>query len=59
MSEPEARWTFADDLTLDRAAVDGRLSELTEAAVEQAVWLVENGLDAEITALMVGPGQCG
>ncbi|MEZ5097292.1 MAG: electron transfer flavoprotein subunit beta/FixA family protein [Nocardioides sp.] len=55
--EPEARWTFADDLTLDRAAVDGRLSELDEYAVEQAVRLVENGLDAEITALTVGPAN--
>lgn len=55
--EPEARWSFAPDLTLDRAAVDGRLSELDEYAVEQAVRLVEGGLEAEITALTVGPAD--
>jgi electron transfer flavoprotein beta subunit len=53
--EPTAVWQFADDRTLDRAAVAGRLSELDEYAVEQAVRLVEGGLDAEITYLTVGP----
>jgi electron transfer flavoprotein beta subunit len=53
--EPTAVWSFAADHTLDRAAVAGRLSELDEYAVEQAVRLVEGGLDAEITYLTVGP----
>jgi electron transfer flavoprotein beta subunit len=55
--EPTAAWRFADDLTLDRDGVEGRLSELDEYAVEQAVRLVEGGLEAEIVALTVGPPQ--
>jgi electron transfer flavoprotein beta subunit len=55
--EPTATWGFADDLTIDRGAVEGRLSELDEYAVEQAVRLVEGGLDAEIVALTVGPAK--
>lgn len=53
--EPTASWRYADDLTLDRAHVDGRLSELDEYAVEQAVTLVEKGLPATITFLTMGP----
>jgi electron transfer flavoprotein beta subunit len=53
--EPSAVWSFSADDTLDRGAVAGRLSELDEYAVEQAVRLVEGGLDAEITYLTVGP----
>jgi electron transfer flavoprotein beta subunit len=53
--EPTATWGFADDLTVDREGVEGRLSELDEYAVEQAVRLVEGGVDAEIVALTVGP----
>jgi electron transfer flavoprotein beta subunit len=53
--EPTATWSFAPDLTLDRAKVEGRLSELDEYAVEQAVRLVEGGLDAEIVCLTMGP----
>jgi electron transfer flavoprotein beta subunit len=53
--EPTAKWGYAGDLTLDRAAVDGRLSELDEYAVEQAIGLVEKGLDASITFLTMGP----
>jgi len=55
--EPTATWSFADDLTLDRGAVEGRLSELDEYAVEQAVRLVEGGLDARITYLTLGPAR--
>lgn len=55
--EPTAQWSFAPDFTLDRASVEGRLSELDEYAVEQAVRLVEGGLDAEITYLTVGPAR--
>lgn len=55
--EPTATWSFSTDLVLDRAAVEGRLSELDEYAVEQAVRLVEGGLDAEIVALTVGPAK--
>jgi electron transfer flavoprotein beta subunit len=53
--EPTATWGFADDLTIDRGSVEGRLSELDEYAVEQAVRLVEGGVDAQIVALTVGP----
>src|ERR1019366_10441522 len=53
--EPAVVWSFAPDQTLDRGAVAGRLSELDEYAVEQAVRLVEGGIDAEITYLTVGP----
>ncbi|MCU0271484.1 MAG: electron transfer flavoprotein subunit beta/FixA family protein [Acidimicrobiales bacterium] len=53
--EPTATWSYADDLTLDRAGVDGRLSELDEYAVEQALQLTEKGLDAEIVYLTMGP----
>jgi electron transfer flavoprotein beta subunit len=51
----EAR--YADDHTLDRASVDGRLSELDEYAVEQAISLVEKGLPATVTYLTMGPAQ--
>jgi len=55
--EPTATWNFSADLTLDREGVEGRLSELDEYAVEQAVRLTENGVDAEIVALTVGPAK--
>jgi electron transfer flavoprotein beta subunit len=55
--EPTAEWRYADDHTLDRAGVDGRLSELDEYAVEQAVSLVEHGLPATITYLTMGPAR--
>ena len=55
--EPSAAWKFAPDLTLDRAAVEGRLSELDEYAVEQAVRLVEVGADATSTNHTVGPAR--
>jgi len=55
--EPTAVWRFSDDLTLDRDGVEGRLSELDEYAVEQAVRLTESGVDAEIVALTVGPAK--
>lgn len=47
---------FADDLTTDREAVDGLLSELDEYAVEQALQIGENADDeVEVTVLTVGP----
>lgn len=55
--EPTSTWRFTPELTLDRSAVEGRLSELDEYAVEQAVRLVESGLDAEVVALTVGPAE--
>lgn len=51
---PIADWRYVDD-TLDRAGVECRLSELDEYAVEQALCLVESGLDASITFLTMGP----
>ncbi len=53
--EPSVTWNFAADHTVDRDSVEGRLSELDEYAVEQAVRLVEGGLDAEVVCLTVGP----
>ncbi|MCX5393970.1 electron transfer flavoprotein subunit beta/FixA family protein [Streptomyces sp. NBC_00094] len=46
---------FADDLTTDREAVDGLLSELDEYAVEQALRISEESEDAEVTVVTVGP----
>jgi electron transfer flavoprotein beta subunit len=51
---------FDDDRTVDRAGVDGLLSELDEYAVEQALQIkekAENPDDVEVTALCVGPEQ--
>jgi len=50
---------FAADLTTDRAAVDCRLSELDEYAVEQALVLVEKQGEGEITYLTMGPESAG
>lgn len=55
--EPTATWRFRDDLTLDRDGVEGRLSELDEYAVEQAVRLREAGVATSITVLTVGPAR--
>jgi electron transfer flavoprotein beta subunit len=55
--EPTAAWRYAEDLTLDRANIEGRLSELDEYAVEQAVAQVEKGLPATITYLTMGPAR--
>jgi electron transfer flavoprotein beta subunit len=47
---------FQGDNTVDRAAVDGLLSELDEYAIEQALQLKEKqGDDTEVTVLTVGP----
>jgi electron transfer flavoprotein beta subunit len=53
--EPTAAWRFSDDLTLDRSAVEGRLSQLDEYAVEQAVRLAGGSVPAEVTCLTMGP----
>jgi electron transfer flavoprotein beta subunit len=55
--EPTASWRYADDRTLDRGSVEGRLSELDEYAVEQAVRLVEQGFPATVTFLTMGPAR--
>jgi electron transfer flavoprotein beta subunit len=46
---------FAADNTLDRAAVEGRLSELDEYTAEQALKVAESADEAEITYLTMGP----
>jgi electron transfer flavoprotein beta subunit len=51
--------SFADDLTVNRVAADGRLSELDEHAVEQALQLVEQVGEGEITYLTMGPAGAG
>ena len=48
---------FHPDGTTDRESVDSLLSELDEYAVEQALKLVESGVDAEVTYLTVGPDE--
>jgi electron transfer flavoprotein beta subunit len=48
---------FEPDGTSDRESVDSLLSELDEYAVEQALRIVESGVDAEITYLTVGPDE--
>ncbi|MFC9536762.1 electron transfer flavoprotein subunit beta/FixA family protein [Streptomyces sp. NPDC056975] len=48
---------FAQDLTTDRDAVDGLLSELDEYAVEQALQIAETADDAEVTVLTMGPEE--
>jgi electron transfer flavoprotein beta subunit len=53
--DPSVPWQYADDRTVDRPAAENRLSELDEYAVEQAVSLVENGLEATITYVTMGP----
>jgi electron transfer flavoprotein beta subunit len=55
--EPSVSWRYADDLTLDRAEVEGRLSELDEYAVEQAVQLAERHPSVTITYLTMGPAR--
>ncbi|WP_052849006.1 electron transfer flavoprotein subunit beta/FixA family protein [Streptomyces avicenniae] len=47
--------SFAEDLTTDRDAVDGLLSELDEYAVEQALQIAEATEGAEVTVLTAGP----
>ena len=47
--------SFAEDLTVDREAADGLLSELDEYAVEQALRIAEEDGDAEVTVLTMGP----
>lgn len=53
--EPTATWRFSSDLTLDRAGVDGRLSQLDEHAAEQALRLAEGGHATGVTFLTMGP----
>ena len=47
----------SDDKTVDRAGVDGLLSELDEYAVEAALTIAENAGDSEVTVVTVGPEQ--
>jgi electron transfer flavoprotein beta subunit len=46
-----------EDNTVDRAGVDGLLSELDEYAVEAALALKDAGSEVEVTVLTVGPEQ--
>jgi electron transfer flavoprotein beta subunit len=55
--DPSSPARYADDNNLDRANLDGHLSELDEYAVEQAVSLVDKGLPATITHLTMGPAD--
>lgn len=54
--EPTTTWRWTPDRTLDRAGVEGRLSQLDEYAIEQASKVVEGLTGTEITCLTVGPG---
>lgn len=53
--DAQADRRFAADNTVDRAGVDGLLSELDEYAVEEALTLAEAGDDTTVTVLTVGP----
>jgi electron transfer flavoprotein beta subunit len=54
--DAEAKPGFSDaDHTLDRAGVDGLLSEMDEYAIEAALQLAEAGDDVTVTALTMGP----
>ncbi len=53
--DPTVAWAYGSDSTLDREDVACHLSELDEYAVEQAVSLVEAGLEATITYVTMGP----
>ncbi len=55
--EPTATWKFASDFSVDRGAVEGRLSELDEYAVEQAAQLAEKGVASEVVFLTMGPAK--
>jgi electron transfer flavoprotein beta subunit len=55
--EPTATWRLADDLTLDRDGIEGRLSELDEYAIEQAIRLVEADSSVEVSYLTMGPAK--
>ena len=55
--EPDEPWTFGPDNTLDRAEAEGRLSELDEYAVEQAVRLREGGAADEVVHVTLGPPE--
>lgn len=46
---------FSQDTTTDRDTVDGRLSELDEYAVEQALRMAEACDGSQVTALTMGP----
>jgi len=47
--------SFAQDLTVDRAAVRCRLEDSDEYAVEQAMRVATRRLDVQVTALTMGP----
>jgi electron transfer flavoprotein beta subunit len=55
--EPTEPWSFGPDNTLDRGAVEGRLSELDEYAVEQAARLKESGAADEVVHVTLGPAE--
>ena len=46
---------FLQDTTTDRDTVDGRLSELDEYAIEQALRIAQASDDSQVTALTMGP----
>ena len=55
--DAQADRRFAADNTVDRAGVDGLLSELDEYAVEEALTLAEAHEGTTVTVLTVGPEQ--
>lgn len=55
--DAQADRRFAADHTIDRAGVDGLLSELDEYAVEEALKISEALGDSTVTVLTVGPDQ--
>src|SRR5689334_13776476 len=58
--DSEAARDFEPDHTVDRAGAEGRLNELDEYAVEQALRLKEqNPEQTKVIALTIGPEQAG
>jgi electron transfer flavoprotein beta subunit len=57
--DAQADRRFSPDATVDRAGVDGLLSELDEYAVEAALVLSEAADEGSVTVLTVGPAQAG
>ena len=55
--DASARRTFGPDNTVDRAAVDGMLSELDEYAVEEALKIRDDLGTGDVVIVTVGPEQ--
>jgi electron transfer flavoprotein beta subunit len=55
--DASSRRTFAEDFTVDRAALDGMLSELDEYAVEAGLSIRDDLGSGEVVIVTIGPDQ--